>query len=84
MKPYKNLSGNSSVIAYEYDLMSIRVKFNNGWIYEYTVAKLGEVTIREMKQLADAGRGLGSYISSNRPRVYKGWSRRFKWQRNHF
>lgn len=78
MKPYKNLGGNSSVIAYEYDLMSIRVKFHDGWIYEYTVAKLGEMTISEMKRLADAGRGLGSYISSNRPRVYKGWSRKFK------
>ena len=78
MKAYKNLGGNSSVVAYEYDATSICIQFKDGVKYEYTVAKLGEPIINEMKRLADAGQGLCSFISSNRPRVYNGWSRKLR------
>ena len=66
MTKYKNLGNNSSISAYEYDATSIRIQFNDGSIYEYTSAKLGEAVLREMKRLADAGQGLCSYINSNR------------------
>ena len=75
MTKYKNLVGNSPIRAYEYDATSIRIQFNDGSIYEYTSAKLGEVVLREMKRLADVGQGLCSYINSNK-NIRFGYSRK--------
>lgn len=75
MKRYQNLGGDSSVVAYEYDATSIRVQFNDNSIYEYSSAKIGETALQEMKRLADAGRGLCSYINRHKE-IRNGYSRR--------
>ena len=70
MERYKNLSGDSNVVAYELGQGSITVQFASGThrTYVYNSAKPGAVTVAEMQRLAVAGRGLNSYIG----RVVKG------------
>jgi len=63
MQYYKNIGGDSGVSAYEYGTDFIRVKFSSGKIYLYTNASAGAQNIAEMKRLADAGRGLNSFIN---------------------
>jgi hypothetical protein len=64
MRPYKNLSGDSGVIAYEFLVDGIEVQFIDGTIYLYTVECAGYENIEKMKQLALAGRGLSTFIST--------------------
>ena len=63
MQPYKNLSGASGVVAYEIAAESITVRFNSGTVYRYDHHRPGAAHVAEMTRLAQAGRGLGSYIS---------------------
>ena len=68
MEPYKNLAGDSAVVAYEIGNDSIKVQFRDGWIYTYNAESAGHSNIEHMKTLASAGSGLNSFIS----RVVKG------------
>jgi hypothetical protein len=64
--PYKNLSGNSGVVAYEIGPGFIRVWFaNRAGIegYEYDETKPGKHHVDEMKGRAEGGKGLAAYIS---------------------
>ena len=63
MERYRNLSGESGVIAYELRPGAIVVEFVNRSIYLYTDASAGAGHIAEMKRRARAGRGLSTYIS---------------------
>lgn len=63
MQRYRNLSGESGVVAYECHAHSIVVKFQDGVRYEYTEQSAGADAIRAMKQLAESGRGLSTFIS---------------------
>lgn len=45
MDHYKNLSGDSGVLAYELSPDAIVVQFNNGWKYEYTNHSAGASAI---------------------------------------
>jgi hypothetical protein len=63
MKRYANLSGDSGVVAYALGSDSIRVRFRDGWTYEYTSASAGRAHVEAMKALAVAGRGLSTYIT---------------------
>jgi hypothetical protein len=72
---YKNLNGDSGVLAYELSSGSIVVQFNDGWKYEYTAQSAGAAAIATMHRLAMAGRGLSSYISTH---VRKAYSRKFR------
>lgn len=63
MEPYRNLSGQSGVIAYELGLDHIRVQFENGCVYTYDYHSTGRSHVEQMKRLATAGRGLSSFIS---------------------
>ena len=63
MTRYKNLAGDSGVIAYAIGNNSIKVQFRDGWVYTYTSQRTGRNNIEQMKTLADAGRGLSSFIS---------------------
>lgn len=66
MTPYKNLSGNSGVEAYEIGPDFIRVQFRKtSKTYLYTHASAGASNIEEMKVLAEAGQGLSGFISQN-------------------
>jgi len=59
---YKNLSGNSGVISYEILSNGILVTFRNG-TYKYTNRSIGHLNITRMKKLAEAGRGLSTFIA---------------------
>jgi len=64
MQPYRNLSGNSGVQAYESGPGYIRVRFVGGQTYLYTDDSAGARNILRMQELADAGRGLATFIST--------------------
>ena len=65
MTPYRDIDGDSNVAAYEYGNDWIHVQFKDGAIYEYTGMSAGQSNIDRMKQLADAGEGLNSFIQRN-------------------
>jgi len=75
MDHYKNLKGDSGVIAYELSPDAIVVQFNNGWKYEYTSHSAGASAIATMHRLAQAGRGLSGFISAN---VRDAYARKFR------
>ncbi|MHB9840679.1 hypothetical protein Q8F57_038335 [Paraburkholderia terrae] len=63
MKRYRDLSGQSGVVAYEVSDDAITVKFRDGDVYLYDYATTGRREVEEMKRLAVAGQGLSTYIS---------------------
>jgi hypothetical protein len=63
MQRYKNLSGDSGVVAFESGVGSITIEFLGGGRYLYTEASAGVHNIAEMQRLAAAGRGLSTFIS---------------------
>lgn len=75
MERYKNLSGQSNVLAYEFLNDGIIVQFNDRTQYIYHVLKVGAGNMSEMKRLAVAGKGLNSFINRT-PEIRKGYSKR--------
>ena len=65
MTPYKNLSEESGVLAYEILPEGIRVQFIGKEIYYYSYDAPGAVHVEKMKELAEKGRGLATYISQH-------------------
>lgn len=66
MEKYKNLNGDSGVEGFEIGSNFIRVKFkSNPRIYQYSYRKAGLNHVEKMKQLAQYGSGLNSYIDKN-------------------
>lgn len=63
MEPYKDLTGNSGVTAYEISDNGISIEFNHDTVYLYTNASTGKRRIEKMKRLAADGKGLSTYIS---------------------
>jgi len=64
MKTYKNLSGNSGVVAYEIGRTFIKIKFEGeSGIYTYDYKRPGKQIVEHMKTLALQGEGLSTYIS---------------------
>jgi len=64
MKTYKNLSGDSGVVAYEIGRTFIKVKFEGeSGIYTYDYKRPGRQLVEEMKALAAKGEGLSTFIS---------------------
>lgn len=61
--PYKNLSGNSGITAYQIAGDRITLQFNNGHTYVYTYHTPGRDAVEAMKILAEKGIGLSTYIS---------------------
>lgn len=66
MTSYRNLGGNSNVVAYEANEDSIQVVFKSGTCrnYLYNSVRPGKAVVERMKLLAAQGQGLNSYISS--------------------
>ena len=62
MQPYRNLNGDSGVVAFEIERQAITVRFRGGKTYRYTHAATGRAEVEEMKTLALIGRGLSGYI----------------------
>lgn len=63
MKVYKNLGGDSGVVAYEIGVDWIKVQFRDNGVYTYTYQIPGKADVEQMKKLALEGIGLNSYIS---------------------
>jgi hypothetical protein len=63
MQRYKNLSGESGVIAYDIGDRSITIRFTGGDRYLYTDQSAGAENIAEMQRLATLGSGLSTFIS---------------------
>ncbi len=63
MQHYKNLSGESGVLAYEIGDRDITIRFSGGERYLYTDQSAGADNITEMQRLATLGSGLSTYIS---------------------
>ncbi len=70
MVHYKNLNGNSNVIAYDIGDSSITVRFADLSAYLYDYTRAGKAHVDQMKRLALAGRGLNSYIKTRVDRLY--------------
>jgi hypothetical protein len=65
MQRYKNLGGDSGVVAYDIDAGQIIVQFRNGDRYLYTEDSAGAANVARMQELAVAGRGLSAFISQH-------------------
>lgn len=63
MKPYRDIDGDSGVVAYETGLDFIRVQFRDGGLYLYTNASAGSTNVARMKTLAASGDGLNAFIN---------------------
>ncbi|MGF6756416.1 hypothetical protein [Paraburkholderia sp. GAS334] len=76
METYRNLNGDSGVVAYEIGDDFVAVRFRStGDTYWYTRASVGARHVAAMKKLALGGRGLSTYISSH-PDVRDGYERK--------
>ena len=76
MTPYADVSGNSGVAEYQISSDFIRVRFKNSmWIYKYTYECPGKDEVEQMKELAERGEGLSTYISQNE-KVRNGYAKK--------
>jgi len=62
---YENISGESNVSGYNIGTDFIQVMFSSGSVYTYSYDSAGQENVEEMKRLAIAGQGLGSFIQNN-------------------
>ena len=63
MPRYRNLDGHSGVLAYRTTPDSITLTFADGQRYVYTDSRPGRADLERMKALAEAGRGLATYVA---------------------
>ena len=68
---YKNLSGDSKVAKFEIKKDGITVRFADHTAYRYTNQTAGPENIRKMKELAVAGKGLGTFIEKTAKNLYQ-------------
>ena len=66
IQQYLNRNGNSSVKSYEIGPDFIKVWFNNMSWYVYNYMRPGKFHVEHMKELANQGQGLCSYIGKNK------------------
>jgi hypothetical protein len=72
---YKNLGGDSNVVAYEIGREEITVQFGDGAIYLYDSQHTSPQNIVEMQRLALRGQGLNSFIGRV---VKKGYAKKIR------
>jgi hypothetical protein len=63
MQPYGEHVRKHGVVAYEIAPDSIDVEFTSGWIYHFTYNNPGQLRVERMKELAQAGHGLSTFIN---------------------
>lgn len=64
-RTYKNAGGKSTVLSYELAKDGITIVFADHSCYRYTNQSASPEHIAKMKQLALAGKGLGTYVEAN-------------------
>lgn len=65
MKRYQNLSGKSKVTMYELAKDVVTVRYANQEVYRYSNQSAGRENVSKMKVLAQAGKGLETFINAN-------------------
>lgn len=65
MPQYGDHPRKSGVLAYEIGPDSIDVEFSSGWIYHFSYVNPGQLRVDRMKELAQSGRGLSTFISKH-------------------
>jgi hypothetical protein len=71
MIAYRDIDGDSGVLAYDPGPDYIRVQFKNtSRIYCYSYQKAGKANVETMKELARNGNGLNSFINRNVKYLY--------------
>ncbi len=65
MHRYRNQSGESGVTAYDIGKDSVTIQFTGGDRYLYTERSAGAENIAKMRELAEGGRGLSTFISQH-------------------
>ena len=63
MERYRNTGGNSGIQSYEIGDDFIIVQFNDGGQYLYNYTSTRSSNVEKMKNLAQSGHGLNSFIS---------------------
>jgi hypothetical protein len=76
MHPYGGYQKTHGVVAYEIGPDSIDVEFTSGWIYHFSYQRPGPLRVERMKQLAEEGHGLTTFINKHVRTRYE--SRRHK------
>ena len=64
MKPYKNLSGNSNIKAFQNYGDGIKIQLTDGSIYLFLYEKTGKVIVDQMQALAKEGMGLAGFLAT--------------------
>ena len=65
VEKYQNLSGKSTVVSYKIVKDSVTIVFTSHEKYIYSNQSAGRLNINQMKALAIAGKGLGTFIDTN-------------------
>ena len=72
---YQNLSGKSTVVSYKILKDSVTVVFTSHRKYIYSNQSAGRLNVKQMKDLAIAGKGLGTFIDTN---LKEGYARKIR------
>ncbi len=71
MEKYKNISGKSAISEYKIGLDFIEVKFFDGEVYLFNYKSTGVSNVEQMKQCAESGSGLCTFINTKIKNKYK-------------
>ena len=63
MRQYGGHIRKHGVRAFDIQSDAIDVEFTSGWIYHFTYQKPGQPRVERMKQLAESGHGLSTFIN---------------------
>jgi hypothetical protein len=64
MHLYKNKGGKSKVFRYNIEKDAVTIRFTDASVYRYTNQSATPGNIAKMKELALAGKGLGTFIET--------------------
>ena len=65
MQPYGHHARQHGVLGYEVGPESIDVEFTSGWIYHFSYTNPGAPRVERMKELAQSGKGLSTFINKH-------------------
>jgi hypothetical protein len=65
MQQYGGHQKKHGVLAYQIGPDSIDVEFTSGWVYHFSYQKPGALRVEHMKQLAESGHGLSTFINKH-------------------
>ncbi len=72
MRRYGHFSDNQGVSEYEPERDRIIIKFRDGTVYTYSYRSAGVDHVERMKDLAEKGEGLTTYINKHVRDLYEG------------